>query len=686
MKKLLSLLAAAGLVSGSALTVVSCNSNNDYVNDGEGEGEGEGGGSTPKPPTSNQNVQGYKNLLEKVWLDTYEDELSQSKITNTIDKEGNGDYDGTQIFNFKYLMNNHAIPEGQREIKVDLLEDQAALNKMKNDLAIIFHEHTFTKYFKEMIKLNYDKYKDITMGTDWNNTYGGFEIKDKFELTGQRILPDNGNDEEIIYTLSITPVLKMFYRDESGKTDTHTTAPFEIHLLIGEDGNVMGVINEIKQEMPNHFLHNGAENGSTALNFLDLKKTSPDLKNYGKLTRPIANFVNQKNGTFQKNLNETINSIIKDKIPNATGEIDARQTINEEDVMITKDWLNTDNGWDQLKILSDFQNNSLVNNLILKNKNEPGMNGAIAANLIETRMFSNGKIESRSYDNELERFLKKYDTPDYLLYNFIQQVHAFGTMRLSNIKIVFGGANNDLKLKIPTIIAPWTYANNESKTCTNKKDQLLSALYHSIIYVNEYLWSVNKGHQMETAFLSIDQAAKTDYIKAYAKATKTPWDVIKKKLATGAEIVLEPGTYFEVGTGTNGHEDLIGSQIDEVMKDASDMKFEAFTSSVKIDTPNKLVLKKTTSGKIGVAFKSVINVYQKTMMDYKLTFGNIKIQAKLPWYDPYAPGLKDQLTGAIWESNNSDFYPPHDGHDKEGWYFSKNHIDKNWLLFELDKI
>ncbi|PPE05722.1 lipoprotein [Williamsoniiplasma lucivorax] len=699
MKKLLSFLGIIGLVATSTLTVVACGNERDYTKDnegeetgegpGEGEGSGEGTGEGGESGNGNENTESaiekvakYKDLLDKVWIDTFEDELSQSKIMTKIEKDLSGDLEGTKIFNFGYLTKNYPIPTEQGSIKIDFSHNDQAKQKMKNDLQIIFHDETFSGYFTEMIKKNYDKYRDIAIGMAWKDTYGGFEIGNEFNLVGQYITPKPNATKELIYTLSLSPILKMYYRDESGNKDIYKTTPFEINLLIGENGNVMQMVDAVKDKLPSQLLNNNQEPGATQFEYNDFKNSTKYVKNYGNVKKPIVNFVNDsKQSIFKNNLVKTIDEILKAQVETGVNvEIDPGDLINQKNVSVSGDWLKTEEDWSQTKSLTHFQNNSLVNNLILKNKNDPGMNEETAIRLIESRLFTSRVIKSETYDEKLNKFLNKYIQDKKVKKQIVHEVHAHGNFKLSNLQIVFNTQNNNVKLKIPTIIVPWTYKNNESSQLKSKKEEFLSALYQSILFANQHLWNVNKNPVVFQTMFNMDWQAKTDYQKALQKATNTSWEDITNKLNNGGKIAINQGMHFQVGTGASGNSEMNGSAIGDLMTTSTAMKFESFTSSIKVGTDRDLVVKKGSNGKFGVGLNGGDN-FQWAKLDYNLSFGDIQIKARFPWFNPNYNG--PETTGEIIEELNDGFY----GRwplDKDWGYFRDATHKPDWLLFELN--
>ncbi|PPE05719.1 lipoprotein [Williamsoniiplasma lucivorax] len=676
MKKLLSLLGIIGLVATSTLTVVACNKTTSDEEDVVEEGTSS---------ATIENVVSYKDALQKVWLDTYNDQESQARVITKINKEGAGDLTNSKFFNFKYLIDKYKVEEGQPQNQ-DLRNDKEAKEKMKNDLNIIFHHNTFSKYFKNMITLNHDKYKDIAMGGEWNETFAGFEIEDKFQLLGQKVkINAKSTSEEtveLLYQITLNPTIKMYYRDESGNKDIYKTTPFEMALLIGEDGNIMQMIEVVRNELPTKVLNNPNDAKSTNFNFNALKNTNPNLKNYGHLGQPIANFLNQPTGSFKQGIKEMIDQIVADKVQGTTSELDENNTIDGKNINIEGDWLNTKKDWDVLNTINQFENNSLANNLILKDKSSNGMTEATAMDLIQKRLMKDKTLKADAYNEELTTFLKKYGIKDgEALQNMLLQISTHGTFALSNINLVFGGANGGLKLKIPTISIPWTYKNNASTNYQTKEKQLLLALYQSILFINQHLWSVNQSPTVDNTLFQISDAAKADYKKAFTMTNKIQWDDVKAKLDAGQSLAMQKGLNFEVGT----HTSMIGSQLDQVIKSSQEMKFEAFTSSMEIMSNSQpLVMKKTSKGKIGLGIAKINDIFNptNTLMNYNLKFGSIQIMLRVPFRgfgQETEPGV--QWTGPITQENKANFYGSSYAHERE--YYLKHAVKQDWLLLEI---
>ncbi|PPE06105.1 lipoprotein [Williamsoniiplasma lucivorax] len=676
MKKLLSLLSIFSLTAISGLTVIACNKN---TNQEPGPG---------KPIITDEQINEYKTELDKVLINTFLDPVTQGKATHII-KPGIPEIPGTTIFNFEALQKQFPI-DNNNDNKVQTLwkageASNPAVESMKKDLQQILHEDRFKDHYHQQTQTgdNFDKYKDMVINS-WQDTFNGFVIQDNLTLKGQQFLskPETKDvKREVMYTFNFNLAIDVNYFNADKIKTPYTTNPIPVTLTIGEEGAVIQIIQDLAISLPSELLVNREQ--TAQFKFEKLKTTEDHFKNYGDLQKPIANYINEDDGVFEKNLKNSIERITKGKVPAAKVKFGSEIT-TEKDVKVSDILFGTGNDYRQVKLLNDFANNGLANSLLLKPKEQAAMDKRQAMDLINKNVFKS-VINPKSYDEKLSKFLTTYIKDEASLKKVVDEVYTYGTFSLKNITIQIPEQDSPvpIEVELPTLLIPWTYANDDTSggnTYTSKIDAFLSSLYDSIKFVNQHLWSVNTGEKVKETLFAMGPEATQDYKDYYHKVTKKPWEQVKKELADGKEIQLSDKGSF--GTPESGS--LAGS-----LKKAPEMKFEGFKSWINTNYGNNLVIKKTSDGRIGLGFKKGLSGtdYKKVLLDYKIDFGKTRIQARMPWRGD-SGGATGDLTGNLPGSLNNDFY----GKDSDGnkidetKYFKQAIANPDWLLFELDQI
>ncbi|AUF83714.1 hypothetical protein CXP39_02805 [Mesoplasma syrphidae] len=661
MKKLLTILGAIGLTATAGLSVIACSKDKNEGNEID----------PPVEETIEEIIKAFQEDLNKITTKVYNLAENQSKFTRIIkDGEDQGTYN---FFNFNYLSNNFKNESNESEKVFNLRNDgKESEVLMLKDLVQLFTQQQFAEEIRLTLETgdNATRYRNIYMGSV-DATLGGFKIaQDKdFKLTNSII------KDEQIYTIEMNISRDMYFKDAEGTKTAYQTYEMPLKIVIGQEGVIMNLIEEVTTKLPTMLYNNKETNNkvSTQLKYDDLKEISSNFKSYGNLNESIAKFINTD--VFKEDLKKSIEEILTEEFPS---QINFKGDIVTSESVKTSATLFEGGTFKQSKFWVDMGNNAMINSLFLKAKETKALDKNVAITELKKTIIDFDK-NFGNFDNKAREFLKAVVPNTSEANEIVEQIYTYGNFALSNIEILINdGTNSDVALPIPTIQIPWTFSNTISEEFTDKGDAFLASLYEAILVLNEKSLQANAdaSSRAERLFDLEDSFKENIRNNSFGVSWQEIINMIEgneNKEQSLERIIGNTNTWSIMNAYSDFQED-------------ERVQFEGLNILMTFNkaAQNYLVFKKYPDGKIGLGFKKGITLQQIRQIDveYKVNLGLTRIQAKLPFM---GYGNQDSFYDAKDAFNyieDKDFYG--DNRDRGAWVNQVYYERETFAIFVLD--
>ncbi|WP_036268849.1 lipoprotein [Mesoplasma seiffertii] len=657
MKKLLTLLGALSLITTAGTTAVACGKKN-----------------VVKPPTNEnyeETLKDFKNDLNKLTAEIYSLSENQAKFTRAVPETG--DSSSYNLFNLDFLLENYEN-DSEKDFSWDLSEQNSNIDAqalMTNDLNKLFTQLQFEKAIYDAFETgeNAIKYRNIYLGNA-AATLGEFQIV----ATSPFVLKNTKIDGQEIYSIELTVTKKMYFNDNNNVKTSFSTNQLPIKIVVGEEGAVLSLITNVVQNLPKE-LYN-TETNSTKLKLSDFRKTNPNFKSYGILDHGIAKYINSAE------FKDVLETSIKNQISTAfTANVEfGDEIVNQDEVSVQKALF--DNiGLNQIKWWADISNNALLNSFLLKRSDTKAIEKDLVIKEIKNSTHDYEAL-LEAFDSSLEKFLNEIPVAETQTEEIISQTYNYGTFVLSNIKIKINSGEEIKELPIPTITVPWTYTNDLAPENSTKEDAFFAEIYDSILIANNYMLQINNDQDTKPLeFLKLSETLDSDIKTLIEEKTEVSWTEILAKLDLSPNNEV---TFFELTKQKQYQIQLVGTQMSKTLQTEMNFAFDGFRSWIQLDNSNHVALKKTADGKIGIGLSNEAKTIDGSYIEYKLQFGNTRIQSLLPMFKQNDGG-QNVYTGDESREQivDKDVFGSNLSEQEYANWVMKNKA--NWLLLQLKK-